>query len=280
MEKRQQELQFLGFFGIFKESFRIIFSKPKLFTQITLTFILPLSIIDAIHQYFSRSISSKHFVYSILLDIFLLPFEFNPLSPFYIRNRLRHYIPIHRKRCDLQEDQGHATEDVEASYDHFRIEFRHRFLLWKPYGKSRSLDDSASFFPNNIIRNLAATVSVIEDLSGIKAMIKSMNLIKGKIGVAVFMWLVLSYCFAVIDGKIIDIFLGPDRGLNWRNGIGIRIPCFILLGSMGNLLGLVVVTVIYFSCKSHEVTMRVLKTQSHQTNFKSIWWSVLDPLME
>ncbi|KAJ0096866.1 hypothetical protein Patl1_27948 [Pistacia atlantica] len=29
MEKRQQELQFLGFFGIFKESFRIIFSKPK-----------------------------------------------------------------------------------------------------------------------------------------------------------------------------------------------------------------------------------------------------------
>ncbi|KAJ0096867.1 hypothetical protein Patl1_27949 [Pistacia atlantica] len=89
----------------------------------------------------------------------------------------------------------------------------------------------------SIIRNLAATVSVIEDLSGIKAMIKSMTLIKGKIGVAVFMWLVLSYCFAVID-------------------------------------------VIYFSSKSHEVTMRVLKTQSHQTNFKSIWWSVLDPLME
>ncbi|KAJ0039880.1 hypothetical protein Pint_27337 [Pistacia integerrima] len=308
MEKRQQELQFLGFFGIFKESFRIIFSKPKLFTQITLTFILPLSIIDAIHQYFSRSISSKHFVYSILLDIFYYLLNLIPslLSTSAIVcaitflytgkdvtfKKIRGMLPKMWKRVMITFALSFAID-----FCYGNLMERAGALMIRPLFPeqvnateivtTKSIIGSTLVFLYlaiyvyiSIIRNLAATVSVIEDLSGIKAMIKSMNLIKGKIGVAVFMWLVLSYCFAVIDGKIIDIFLGPDRGLNWRNGIGIRIPCFILLGSMGNLLGLVVVTVIYFSCKSHEVTMRVLKTQSHQTNFKSIWWSVLDPLME
>jgi len=42
--REQQELQFLGFFGIFKESFKLIFSRKKIFTQITLTLILPFCI--------------------------------------------------------------------------------------------------------------------------------------------------------------------------------------------------------------------------------------------
>lgn len=49
MDREQEEIQFLGFFGIFKESFKVISSWQKIFTQITLGFILPLSFIFLAH---------------------------------------------------------------------------------------------------------------------------------------------------------------------------------------------------------------------------------------
>ncbi|KAJ0040215.1 hypothetical protein Pint_27349 [Pistacia integerrima] len=131
----------------------------------------------------------------------------------------------------------------------------------------------------SIIRRFATVISVIEDLSAIKAMIKSKNLIKCKIGVAFFMYFVFGNCFLVIGGRINRVFSGSDGGhLDWRNGVGISF--LILLKPILDLVAIVVGTVIYFSCKSHEVTMKVLTTQSHQMNFKSTWWSVLDPLTE
>ncbi|KAI3725654.1 hypothetical protein L1987_65445 [Smallanthus sonchifolius] len=45
MDKPQEEMQELGFFGIYKESFKTIFSWKKIFTQITLAFILPTSFV-------------------------------------------------------------------------------------------------------------------------------------------------------------------------------------------------------------------------------------------
>ncbi|PWA83333.1 hypothetical protein CTI12_AA172840 [Artemisia annua] len=45
MDREQEEMQFLGLFGIFKESFKIIISWRKIFSQITLTLILPLTFI-------------------------------------------------------------------------------------------------------------------------------------------------------------------------------------------------------------------------------------------
>nr|GEV75097.1 ATP-binding cassette sub-family A member like [Tanacetum cinerariifolium] len=49
MDKEQAEMQNVGFFGLFKESIKTIFSWKKIFTQITLTFILPLSFIFLAH---------------------------------------------------------------------------------------------------------------------------------------------------------------------------------------------------------------------------------------
>ncbi|GAY62623.1 hypothetical protein CUMW_219330 [Citrus unshiu] len=43
--ERHQELKRLGFFGILKESFKLIFSLKKLFTQISLALLIPISII-------------------------------------------------------------------------------------------------------------------------------------------------------------------------------------------------------------------------------------------
>ncbi|KAI3689459.1 hypothetical protein L2E82_47416 [Cichorium intybus] len=45
MDREQEQMQFLGLFGIFKESFKIILSWRKIFAQITLTLILPLTFI-------------------------------------------------------------------------------------------------------------------------------------------------------------------------------------------------------------------------------------------
>ncbi|MED6150915.1 hypothetical protein PIB30_077270 [Stylosanthes scabra] len=49
MDKEQEEMQFLGLFGIYKESYKIIISWRKIFTKITLSLILPLSFIFLIH---------------------------------------------------------------------------------------------------------------------------------------------------------------------------------------------------------------------------------------
>ena len=50
MDKEQEQMRFLGLFGIYKESHKIILSWRKIFSQITLTLILPLSFIFLFHM--------------------------------------------------------------------------------------------------------------------------------------------------------------------------------------------------------------------------------------
>ncbi|TXG60386.1 hypothetical protein EZV62_014959 [Acer yangbiense] len=59
MDREQEQLQSLGFFGTIKESFKIIFSWKKIFTHITLTLVLPLSILYLVQIVISDLISSK-----------------------------------------------------------------------------------------------------------------------------------------------------------------------------------------------------------------------------
>ncbi|KAI3803837.1 hypothetical protein L1987_31999 [Smallanthus sonchifolius] len=59
MDKPQEEMQFLGLFGIYKETIKTIISWRKIFTQITLTFILPLAFIFLAHMEVSNVISRK-----------------------------------------------------------------------------------------------------------------------------------------------------------------------------------------------------------------------------
>ncbi|GMI96540.1 hypothetical protein like AT4G19950 [Hibiscus trionum] len=50
MDKEQEEMQFVGFFGIFDESYKAIFAWRKIFSNITLSLILPLSFIYLVHM--------------------------------------------------------------------------------------------------------------------------------------------------------------------------------------------------------------------------------------
>ncbi|KAK9997061.1 hypothetical protein SO802_021747 [Lithocarpus litseifolius] len=68
MDRAQEELQFLGFFGIFKESFKTIFSRRKIFSQITLALILPLSFIYLAQIQISQLLFSKIIDHNEALD--------------------------------------------------------------------------------------------------------------------------------------------------------------------------------------------------------------------
>ncbi|KAK3032418.1 hypothetical protein RJ639_037145 [Escallonia herrerae] len=54
MDREQEEMQFLGLFGIYKEAYKVIISWRKIFSQITLALILPLSFIFLAHKEISH----------------------------------------------------------------------------------------------------------------------------------------------------------------------------------------------------------------------------------
>ncbi|KAL5571693.1 hypothetical protein UlMin_021290 [Ulmus minor] len=68
MDREQEEMQFLGVFGIYQEACKIIISWRKIFTQITLTSILPLSLIFLAHIEVSDVLSRKIWTNEMNLD--------------------------------------------------------------------------------------------------------------------------------------------------------------------------------------------------------------------
>ncbi|XP_040997117.1 uncharacterized protein LOC121243126 [Juglans microcarpa x Juglans regia] len=59
MDIKQEEMQFLGFFGVCREAFKIINSQRKIFSQITFALVLPLSFIFLALTEVSKLLSSK-----------------------------------------------------------------------------------------------------------------------------------------------------------------------------------------------------------------------------
>ncbi|EXB37653.1 hypothetical protein L484_021860 [Morus notabilis] len=84
MDREPEELQFLGAFGIYKEAYKIIFSLRKIFSQITLALILPMSLIFLIHKEISNALFRKILINESNLDQTIVG------SPKY--NKLSHLI--------------------------------------------------------------------------------------------------------------------------------------------------------------------------------------------
>ncbi|KAH7520892.1 uncharacterized protein LOC125423775 [Ziziphus jujuba] len=68
MDREQEELQSLGFFGILKETFKLVHSWRKVFSQITLALILPLSFIFLAHFQISQTIFFKILIHEDARD--------------------------------------------------------------------------------------------------------------------------------------------------------------------------------------------------------------------
>ncbi|XP_040997131.1 uncharacterized protein LOC121243131 [Juglans microcarpa x Juglans regia] len=59
MDMEQEDMQYLGFFGVCREAYNIIYSWRKVFSHITLALVLPLSFILLAHMEVSEVLSSK-----------------------------------------------------------------------------------------------------------------------------------------------------------------------------------------------------------------------------
>ncbi|XP_030936372.1 uncharacterized protein LOC115961541 [Quercus lobata] len=68
MDREQEEMQFLGLFGIYKEAYKIMYSWRRLLGQISLVLILPLSVIFLVHMEVSEVLSSRIHHNTIVLE--------------------------------------------------------------------------------------------------------------------------------------------------------------------------------------------------------------------
>ncbi|XP_054796847.1 uncharacterized protein LOC129302183 [Prosopis cineraria] len=296
MDREQEEMQFLSLFSVFTESFKIVSSWRKIFTQITLTLILPLSFIYLLHievtnlllhkifynaqemsntplgspryEKLSDLLSSewatfwlfKIFYFTLLLIFSLLSTSavvYTVASIYTARDFTFHkvmsVVPKVWKRLMV------TFLCVFAAFFAYHIVAFLVVFIWavtigiQSGGIAILVIIAILFFAGfvylTLIWQLASVVSVLEESYGVQAMLKSRELIKGKMGLAIVIFLLLNVAFILIQVlfKVVVVH-------GWRLGSVDRtayaILCFFLL-SVFFLFGLVIQTVLYFVCKSY-----------------------------
>ncbi|GFP99986.1 hypothetical protein PHJA_002142700 [Phtheirospermum japonicum] len=281
MDREQEEIQFLGFFGILKESYDIISSWRKTFTQITLFLILPLSSVYLAHIQISEILFRKimHNDSDMLRSewtAFIL-FKIGYLIFFIILALLSTAAVVYTIACIYTAKEitfNKVLSVVPKVWKRLMLTFIWNFIIVFAYNIVSllllflgaitvapikivgavflvvfSITYLIGFLYITIIWHLASVVSVLEESYGLKAMKKSQNLIKGKMGVSAAVFLLLVLCFFGIQHmfKILVVY-GDQRGVGDRIGSGI---VWLLLLSITLLFGLIAQTVLYFVCKSY-----------------------------
>ncbi|KAM7253141.1 hypothetical protein ACFE04_025759 [Oxalis oulophora] len=297
MDMEQEEMQFLGFFGIYKESFKIILTWRKIFTKITLTFILPLCFIFLAHIEISDRLFYKIRRTEFQLDntpgntqrqkrlsqllssewTTYLIFQFSYLTFFLVLSLLSTAAVVYTV-ASIYTGREVSFRKVMSVVPKvwkrlmltfimiFVVIFVYNifsflgFILWAFTLGDTSLDVASliiimilyfiGFLYITVVWQMASVVSVLEDLSGIKAMIKGKTLLKGKFWIAMAIFLkIYVLLFAVkIIFPITVVYRWSNVGM--VNKVMYGLLCFSIL-FMVILVGIVVQTVIYFVCKSY-----------------------------
>ncbi|KAL8481871.1 hypothetical protein ACS0TY_027588 [Phlomoides rotata] len=286
MDREQEEMQFLGLFGIYAESYKLIFRWRKIFSQITLALILPLSFIflthDTVSTLLHRRIKFKEYHHlsdpaSFERVVYLL-FKALYFTCILVFSLLSTSAVVYTIACVYTSRVitfKKVMTVVPRVWKRLMVTFLCTFigffaynilfavvLFWWLFNIS---DDTIfgqimfwiilltyliGFIYMTIIWQLASVVTVLEDSYGINAMIKSKNLIKGKIVVAIVIFFKLNFSLVIIDMyfRLIVVY-------HWRHLGALKIialgSLFLLLLLKLILFVLVVQTVIYFVCKSY-----------------------------
>ncbi|XAR73148.1 hypothetical protein NMG60_11007016 [Bertholletia excelsa] len=294
MDREQEELQFLGFFGILNESFAILSSRRKIFGQIALSTILPLSFVFLAHiqisellfghilhdeyaldrtqvgtpnyQKLSDMLSSEwltfwlfklvYFIFSLILSLLSTSAVVYTIACVYTAKeisfkKVMSVVPRVWKRLMLTFLWNFIIVFI------YNVGFALVLIFWvfligpSTFGILVGVVVLFLYFLGfvyiSLIWRLASVVSVLEDAYGIEAMIKSKDLIKGKMTVAFAIFMLLGLCFWGIQMAYEKNVVFGD----WVwNRIVFGIICFNLLVIL-ILLGLTIDTVIYFVCKSY-----------------------------
>ncbi|GFP80227.1 hypothetical protein PHJA_000166100 [Phtheirospermum japonicum] len=317
MDTDQEEMQLLGLFGIYKESFKLIFKLRKIFSQITLTLILPLCFIFFAQEDVSDTLDQKiwrnkfelsdtelgtrkhhkladllslqwaaYILLKIIYHVFVLAFSLLSTSAvvyaiacaYTSRDvtfmKIMSVVPRVWKRLII------TFLCAFLAFAAYNFVFGLVLYLWRK-SDYLILDSNfgvvvfvavlvlyaLGFVYMTIIWQLASVVSVMEDLKGIKAVGKGMRLMKGKVFVAVVIFvklnvaLVAIYCvFRVFVMSYGFYGFGRASVLEY---VGFGALC-LLVSMKVVLFGLVVQTVIYFVCKScHRENIDKLALSEH-----------------
>ncbi|KAK7293809.1 hypothetical protein RJT34_16684 [Clitoria ternatea] len=296
MDTEQEEMQFLGFFGVYKEASKIIVSWRRIFTQISLTLILPLSFIFLIHIEVSNLLFRKILYNTVAME------GTNPNTPQY--NKLSDMISSEWITLWLFKiayftlllifsllSTSAVVYTIASVYTAKDVTFKKVMSVVPKVWKRLILTflcAFAAFFAYNVVTmlaiflwaftigirkggiavlvligilyfigfvyltlvwQLASVVTVLEDSWGFQAMLKSKELIKGKMVLSILMFLTL-----VVSFVLIRILFKETVVNGWSlvsvERIAYGVLCFSLLSCLF-LFGLVLQTVLYFVCKSY-----------------------------
>ncbi|KAH6789131.1 hypothetical protein C2S51_004137 [Perilla frutescens var. frutescens] len=297
MEMEQEELQFLGVFGIYRESCKLIYKLRKILTQITLTLILPLSFIILAQERVSQILywkirfnefrlhesklgTPRHDKLSDLVSTEWAEYvalKLTYLAFVLVFSLLSTSAVVYTVACAYTSRDitfKKVMSVVPRVWKRLMITFLCAFFAFFLYNVgfvltlfiwSATISDSTAgivvfivililysviFVYLTIVWQLASVVSVLEDSYGIKAMIKSKSLIRGKMMVAIAIFFKLNVLiFALNIFFKVFVVYGGFRG-GWARSLGFGALCLLLLLII-ILFGLVVQTVVYLVCKSY-----------------------------
>ncbi|MQM14273.1 hypothetical protein Taro_047199 [Colocasia esculenta] len=273
MDTEPEELQFLGFMGIFREARNILLSWKGIFSSIVLSLVLPLSFIFLLHIQISNLIFSK-------IDRNEHALEDAPSgsrAEDRIVNRLAsewaYFVAFKAAYLLLEMTFRKVLTVVPKVWRRLLVTFLWSFALLFAYNSCALLvliiclllvgtgaagaALGIAFLPVylagliyiSVVWHLASVISVLEDMYGLAAMQKSKALIKGKAWVAAGIFLVFHLSFVGIEMGFAKLVVhGRWMGVVPRLGYA---AVFLSLMSLLVLVALVIQTVIYFVCKSY-----------------------------
>ncbi|XP_058189428.1 uncharacterized protein LOC131307017 [Rhododendron vialii] len=282
MDREQKDMQFLGLFDIYLESYKIIFNFRRIFSKISLAFILPLSLIFLANIAVSDSLSSDGATFWLVEFIYLTFFlVFSILSTSAVVYTMASVY------TGYDVTFGKVISVIPKVWKRLMVTFLCAFLvifycnvvlvdpiiLWRKIIKHVDMN-SLVFFRAFVILYvvvivhmtvvwwLASIVSVLEDIKGIKAMTKSGNLIQGKMWIAIVFLLKLEAAiFGIRKLFKSQVVHTGTFGIAGRFTFGFL--CLLMIFSVF-LFGLVIETVIYFVCKSyHNKNINKLSLSDH-----------------
>ncbi|RZC07086.1 hypothetical protein D0Y65_014466 [Glycine soja] len=297
MDTEQEEMQFMGLYGVYRESYKIIFAWSKVFNKITLTLILPLSFIFLIHievsnilfgkilhntqqmmetpqdtpQYhnLTNMLSSEwaiFILFKLLYFTFLLIFSllstsavvYTVASIYTSRevtfSKVMNVVPKVWKRLMV------TFLCTFVAFFAYNVMTLVVFVIWALAIGLRNggvvvlvvlgMLYFAGFVYLTVVWQLASVVTVLEeDTCGVRAMMKTNELIKGRIGLTVLIFLKL-----VISFGLIQFLFKKTVVQGWKLGSVDRtiygVVCLVLFSQL-YLFQLVIQTVLYFVCKSY-----------------------------
>ncbi|KAH6835256.1 hypothetical protein C2S53_012420 [Perilla frutescens var. hirtella] len=289
MDIEQEEVQFLGLFDIYKESYKLIFKLRKILIQIVLTLILPLCFIFIAQVTLSiilfRKFNNIRFGllhtklpdlvsltwpddYILLLySAFILAFSLLSTSTVvytvactYTSRRItfKKVMSVVPKLCKR------LTVNFLSAFFAFFTYYIVFTLIF--YARDATVSDStirtvasiailivyaAALVHLSIVWQLANIVSILEDSYGVEAMIKSMSLIRGKLVMATAVFFKLIASILALNFVFWVYAMYGIHIMGMYRSLGFGVLCLSLPVLMIIVFGSVVQTVLYLACKSY-----------------------------